>query len=443
MKNVLCVIFISALVSGCASVRTVTSDELSRTLAVYQDNSQERNEISWFQPQNLTEQCQIKAPETEEERIESIYWDGACKDGYAQGLGRLFISGENWSESLLLQIESKDVPAYIYYFVDYSDDSYSFTKAKLQEEVKFLGRIVKINDAASIFDFNAVIGKVILVDGSHVARVRRTDSSAVMYILDKGGLSYFAVVESSYHSDAQRFYYIQQKDKAVGFYQIHFWEGGNRAFEVVTNKEVKVPPQFAAFFENYIKAFERSERDIVPIVKASQEKIAKYRQRICGASSSPIAAIDDDRYFEICKDGGELAKYESSIKRKTALTAQKDERSRQQYLQQLQQRKANAFSWSDAFLAFAKGLEQGGNAMRQSSSYTPTYQAPQVQQPTYFQGNSESLYEYQSNPLNSLDISQTLVDTRKSGSGRTVCVYSSGSTKVLPYGQVVCPRTYP
>lgn len=442
--------FIASLMAGCASLPAVTSSEIEQELVRLSkvENSQPADEhvYAWFQPNNIEFECKVWLSETDQEQIEEVYWDGECTDGFAIGLGRVFLAGEGWAESIVLEVSAPKTPGHAYYFVDYSDYVYAFINTNINELANSSRQLVQVNVGSGESDLKATFADVVAIkDRESVEKLQNIDSSMTYYRARKGNFSYIAIIRQNLDSDVHKTYLIQHQQEVVGYYQQHYWNGEVHSYAVGTNEEVILPVSFGARFDQMIETFERLKPEIDRTVEVAQEKIVAYRKRICIEDKSPISSISDTQYFNICMPGGELANYESLIKSKVNRTAQQEAKERDKYIQMVRNREANAFSWSKAFLAFAKAIEQGGNAMRPSSSYTPVsnYQAPQVQMPQYFQQIQQPLYEYRSNPLNSLDISQTLVDIKKSGSGRTVCVYSSGSTKVMPYGSVVCPQTYP
>lgn len=432
---------------GCASPRTITPEELALAMNVA-NSDKPREELTefWLQPENIAERCKIRVIDAPDKKTEEIYWDGACEGGYAIGLGRAFTFGEGTTQSTLLEIESPDKPFQVYYMVDYEEERYAFTQLSATLDASFKGRAIDVNSGKNSNDFKSLWADVWEQDnGNSVAKVNNLDSSSTTYLEEKGDLSFYLEVASHAHSNIKRVLYIKHEDELVGFYQIEFWSGERRSFDAKTKEEVVLPDEFIHPFINLHQLMDRKEHSIELMVKAAEEKISAYRNKICSRESSPFNRVNYSRYIEICRPGGELAKYEGRMRHKAHQTARNEAAARQQLIQQEQQRKANQISWSQAFLAFANALGQAGNTLRESSNNykSSSSQVPQVQMPDYFKSNKQPLYEYIPNPLNNLDTSQTLVRTTKSGSGRTVCVYSSGSTKVLPYGQVLCPQTYP
>lgn len=61
--------------------------------------------------------------------------------------------------------------------------------------------------------------------------------------------------------------------------------------------------------------------------------------------------------------------------------------------------------------------------------------------PMLIEQKNNMFYEGNPNPMNGVS-GQTLTGTDVSSTGKKVCIYSAGATKVLPYGSVVCPQIY-
>ena len=108
-KNSYLLIVIFTLISGCAStprIPTVDENEAFKYERKYlSEYEQLKNKYTnqsvykWVQPANKKSSCKVYvgiSKATENRTLDEnykIYWDGGCKNGYANGLGREFERG--------------------------------------------------------------------------------------------------------------------------------------------------------------------------------------------------------------------------------------------------------------------------------------------------------------------------------------------------------------
>lgn len=123
-----CSFALIALVSGCATAKSITYDEAAAFEISLQSKVTplpQTSEMLYIQPANKAKPC--KLPTTKEQlQLNNFrtFWDGQCRNGYAYGLGRdIAISDTRHMEEITIHSGSKDdknAPAVIYDFVNNS-----------------------------------------------------------------------------------------------------------------------------------------------------------------------------------------------------------------------------------------------------------------------------------------------------------------------------------
>ena len=122
-KNCYLMVVLIALISGCASTsRIPTMDENEafkyerKYLAEYEqlkNNFSDQSSVKWIQSANKKLPCKVYVgiSKTEDRTLDEnykIYWDGGCKNGYANGLGREFERGIVFNMDALVIYQGKE-----------------------------------------------------------------------------------------------------------------------------------------------------------------------------------------------------------------------------------------------------------------------------------------------------------------------------------------------
>ena len=124
LKSIICSSFFLAIfLSGCGQTyslnlanlfkKTFDIEDITKTENKYEKDYEQmkinhpiRN-ISYVQPNNKKVSCKIFTPYTDfTESNEKVIWDGSCKNGFAYGLGRIFIKNSQRECQFLVSIES-------------------------------------------------------------------------------------------------------------------------------------------------------------------------------------------------------------------------------------------------------------------------------------------------------------------------------------------------
>lgn len=358
---------VSVLLSGCSAVDGV-SDTIAQLFAVSEEETfaQERQFLAdfearkadpvfaeqktWVQPLNKKEQCRIyvEYKKADEAKVldRDYYWDGACKDGFAYGLGREFTRSEDALTEALADYKSPGQEPTYYYQKDklqgliinglmnsstntvkgigFRDNGHEFnyaritaiedtaqhiTYGKFEDPVSGIERLVKqYPNFAYVFEFNQIngLGLVFLTEtGSNTA-------SRYGFVYNAQGQH--QGLETSFSSQPQKVTLPES-----------YWE---RLMDVRQEISSKLNESTLINRENRAKA-------------AKEEYMA---QKCKARAAAPFSSWSD--YYDICKEdefiAGLLAKVAEKVEARNAQLAAIAQQRQQEAIAQAQIQALNA-----------------------------------------------------------------------------------------------------
>ena len=351
--NSLTLVTLFTLLSGCASTPRLPSisDNESRKydkkyLSEYESLKNQyhgKQEIQWIQPSNKKESCKVYSGITVEQ-IQSldesfkIFWDGSCKNGYANGLGREFASAVMLNvESLAIYKGKRQKPQY--YIETFNLDN------KVNEGDLNSKYYVETTIKDDGFDFN--INYKYGFFGLEAKPQQLTTSSPFSY-MSTYFKSYpnfmyqiFDALKDEFQETKYAFYMFNKNLKRDGF-GFAIPKSGNADHGEFSNgaliRRVRLPDSFIAKANNMLSEIKQAGQKAIESQKQALKVKKQYMNKICKKSVS-VDFIDNEEYKKICNE----SEYYATLKEKMDEKLSQLNQLKQQKLQQLNQQKlANA-----------------------------------------------------------------------------------------------------
>lgn len=309
----------------------------------------ESTRVAWLQPLNKTISCKVFVAEPREKEVPwwisgeaKIYWDGACKDGYAFGVGREFLDSKKGLSSWLGEYFGAEQKPSYYLVVNYDTQDISFqvsnlhTAVRLEYKVQQSAIAKRISTEYRFADFPEKrlygMGRYI---GEDIVQMGVTLSNNNSYMIETN------------HNPAQGVWFMftrNGQNERIGYSvlninnlikkQVRHFEQINQ----VQSKDVTLPLTYL----NHLAALEKvisTKLNIADnMLQQSFSAINKYKRMICvGKVSVPF--VDDEIYGRICLKNGELSPYDDLV---TTLLSDQKKRHEQASQQVAQQQVLNA-----------------------------------------------------------------------------------------------------
>lgn len=288
--------------------------------------------VKWTQPANKKIPCKIYNGLSNDTDYE-IYWDGDCKDGYANGLGREFVKSDVlYSEHLAIYKGKQKKPQY------YIDTFHLDNTVKEGDLNSGYYVATEVNDNNFNFNINIFYGYF----GSYKKPAQLVFASplhdAIIYKKKYPNFSYFLGDWSNdEYTTKKQVFYIINKNEQVGF---GFEKSKNGSIDSgefnngAADRLVRLPKSFFTNADTILTEIKQSgEKALRARIKALKVK-KQYMRKICKKSIS-VDFIDNDEYKKICKD----KEYYASLKKKIDIKRAKMNKSKQQRKKQSDQQK--------------------------------------------------------------------------------------------------------
>lgn len=154
-------VFLSIALSGCVTSQPRSdlsspqreASDLNAKLGdiVLESPRSTEDQYQWVQPKNLDEDCKVFISNQLAETVASshayLYWDGGCKNGYAHGLGREFVSSSLDNEE----------PVDLYFLTDYQREGGAAPARYIEHN--FVNDVTKEGDLISGYYLQNVYSK--------------------------------------------------------------------------------------------------------------------------------------------------------------------------------------------------------------------------------------------------------------------------------------------
>lgn len=347
-KYVCLSVILIALISGCASTtRIPIVDENEafkyerKYLAEYEHKKAGYNDqsaVKWIQPANKKSPCKVYVGiSTAEDRTldenYKIYWDGGCKNGFANGLGREFEKGTVLNmEAIAIYQGKQQEPQYFFhkynldgrtqegdlknhYFVEttINDDNYDF------DIVYKYGYFGSIKDPGIVTGSSPFSDTVIYIKRYPNFAYRLTDQSNNEFSDEK---YYFEMLDTN--ADTNGFAFVIQKN------------GGGRAGEYINNtliRHVQLPQSYYNMVNSIFSEIKDAGQKAITAQKQALKVKKQYMSKICKDSVS-VDYLDQKEYKKICSEGEYYANLKIKIDAKLAQINQLKQQQREQLNQQ-------------------------------------------------------------------------------------------------------------
>lgn len=372
-KTALLPIIVFALLSGCASTPRIPAIDENEAfkyerqyLVEYENlkaNYIDQSAVKWVQAANKKTPCKVYVgiSKTEDRTLDEnykIYWDGGCKNGYANGLGREFERGTVLNmEALAIYQGAQQEPQY--YINKYNLDN------KIQEGDLKNRYFVEttINDDNFKFEIWYKYGYFGSIKDPALITHRSPFSDTVVYMKYYPNFHYQLIDQSNDEfSDYKYIFKLLDKNMVTNGYELVMPKYGSvRAGEVINNTFIRHVQLPQSYFNNvntlYAAIIDAGQKAITAQKQALKVK-KQYMNRICKKSVS-VNFIDNDEYKKICRD----SEYYAKLKEKMNVKLAQINKAKHQKREQLNQQKlVNAqVSQANAAARIASAAEQSNS----------------------------------------------------------------------------------
>jgi len=301
----------------------------------FKNEYRDRSAVKWVQARNKKVPCKLYVgisvddDRTQDEQF-AIYWDGDCKDGYANGLGREFERGRlQNAEALALYHGKQQEPQY---FVQ------SFPLENRVQEGDINSRYyveTTINESAHGFDIAYRYGYFGTLEDPALVTSSSPFEDVTMYTKSYPNFHYqlFDFSKDEFSQTKYAFYMLNQSQLKNGFGFEMPVTGNPRGGEYSNGNVLRAARLPEIYFARAREMFAEVTRAGQRAIDSQKQAIAveqEYLDRICKASVA-VDFIDDAEYKSICRDG----EYYANLQRKMEARFAQIEDLRQRSLEQL------------------------------------------------------------------------------------------------------------
>jgi hypothetical protein len=348
-ENGLFLLIFIALISGCASAPSlpIVDDNEAfkyerKYLAEYEQlksNFSDTSTVKWVQAKNKKTACKIyvgisKDNDRTLDENYTIYWDGACKNGYANGLGREFERGTVLNMEALAIYQGKQQKPQYFINTYYLDN-------KVQEGDINNGYYVEttINEDNFNFDVAYKYGYFDYLKMPALITHSSPFNDTVMYT--KSYLNYhyqlYDFSRDEFQNTKYAFYMLNQSHQRIGFGFETPKNGAVSSGEYSNGNVLRLVKLPQSFFNNanaITSEVKQAGQQAINSQKKALQVKKQYMNRICKQSVT-VNFIDNVEYKRICND----SEYFSSLKEKMNAKLAQINESKQQKREQLNQQK--------------------------------------------------------------------------------------------------------
>jgi len=376
------------LVTGCSSVKTVSPEEADQVIkAVQAPGPVKIDKVVWVQPDNKSEACKtyFLDPPADTSKLK-VTWDGACKDGYAFGLGREFVVGGGHDQSMVATyVGGKVKPQY------HSSNNYSLGLYGYGDPDKGVAFVSKTGNAATGEGYEQVLA---VRQGESTYARRYTVASGEMTFV-KLFPSDFAVMittPSDPTSPVQKIIALRKGSLYANYGIVKYRNGSVEMKKIEGGQFVpaRLPENYLAFLASVTTDINNQLSSAERYADESARKVADYKAAFCSKRVVPQEPL---HYRDICGAQGDMtsANVEISaiIAKREARFAQGVANQRQSMIQAAQIQAINNQAAEAQSLELSNSLNDLNNTLRQqtNSINQNSYQAPAIpdygQRPTY------------------------------------------------------------
>jgi len=319
-----------SLLSGCSSTPKITPPPLlseteafkydEKLLAEYaqlkSNKPVKEHIVKWVQPANKKESCKVYTAKVNKlDDTFKIYWDGKCKNGYANGLGREFARNtlENMN-AIALYKGGKKTPKYFHYAFNLKNHSVTgdiLNNYAVRTKIKDNELVFHIESNSGYFGDYYGTFFTSSPFSEHVNYEKRM-SNDFSYLFFRNNSETGNVLE--------RMSMVDGANNTIGYSIERYRNGSVRHYEMTGSgnkikRRVKLPISYiekmlavkSEIIENSVKAGIAEE--------SANIAINQYMLTICRDSVS-VDFIDNTEYKEICKNSKYKAKLRAKINAK-------------------------------------------------------------------------------------------------------------------------------
>jgi hypothetical protein len=339
-----------ALISGCVTTPkfpTIGDDEAfkyeSKFLAEYKPLTKQppkETVFKWMQPLNKQKPCKVYSGvpiEYAQQEIDDgykIFWDGACKDGYAHGLGREFVRANVRNmESIAIYKRKQEMPKY--YIQTFNLDNRT-------EEGDINNRYfveTTINEDNFKFDIGYKYGFFGSQEKSYALMTMSSPfSDNSVYYKNYPNFSYILYDMSNNEFDRRRYKFSMAhsgKENGFGFETPKY--GETVAVEQINGESVRrvvLPNSYYKKILQIKNEVKEAGQKAIEAQKYALKVKKQYMKRICKNSVS-VKFIDNNEYKKICNK----ADYHANLKEKIEVKLAEINRQKEQKRKSINQQK--------------------------------------------------------------------------------------------------------
>jgi hypothetical protein len=351
------------IISGCSgkSLPMVEQEELDKYeksyMAEYQtiklQNANYQPSFKWVQPKNKKEECKVWVgyTPTNDRTIKdgyAFYWDGECKNGYADGLGSAFETAQ-FADRQQISIYSKGNPDV--YCVNLDPLNGLKTEGECLYHTDKPSHYVKtiINEKNGNLEISYEIGKGTSINEPQMIMKTYPFFDVVEYYKAYPNYSYM-ISDFTKNEFDNRNYEFSVRDhkngKFNGFSFATLKNGSINAGEIVNGtltRRVELPQSYFNNTNNILTEIKNEVNIALDAQKKAQIIKEKYKNKIC-KDTVKVDFMDNNEYKAICKEDEKNAQLRVKIDAKLAQIEQQKQAKRQQQNQQrlIQAREAEA-----------------------------------------------------------------------------------------------------
>ena len=338
------------LFSGCVGQPSIPKVEEAE-VGIYEENY--KPAFKWVQPKNKKEECKVWVgynPQ-DDRTIKSgyaFYWDGDCKDGYADGLGSAFETAQ-FADRQQIAIYSKGNPDTYCVNLDplngitkegeclyYTDKPSHYVKTMVDEK----GGDLKIS-----YEFGVEMSN----DAPMMVMRTYPFYDVVEYFKVYPNFSYI-ISDLTTNEFDNRKYEFNIKDHKTGKFNGYGFatmkQGFTNAGEMSNGTLVRRVQLPQSYFNNANTIFSEIKQQANIALEAQRRALVikeKYKKKIC-KDSVKVDFMDNNEYKAICKEDDKIAELKTKIDAKLAQINQAKQSKREQMSQErlIQAREAEA-----------------------------------------------------------------------------------------------------
>jgi hypothetical protein len=311
--------------------------------------------LAWLQPANKKEACKVHAADSKrwwDDRDNRIFWDGACRDGFAQGLGREFVVRNGELASWLAAYKQPNTPPEYFLITHYDRQTVQF-RAHSENFVAALDYGVAQEQDIK---YLAVTKSMLDLSGDRLYRERRTPGGdrlvRELVLPNKNGYRFQTKVDplskeavyTTRDGKGKNIGYVVGAQEVDGSWKVrHFDASSDRQA-----KEVRLPQEYLTHLATAEATSAERLRMADKLLEESFVAINIYKRRICEGTVS-VDYVSPEIYGRICLDGGELSSFSKLVaqtqeQQKTRHAQMRDElsRRRQEAAPQVEQSRPTA-----------------------------------------------------------------------------------------------------